>query len=261
MDSHCHLNFPQFAGVIDEILDRAYDSNVRVMQTISTKPSEIAEVIKLASSHDGLCCSVGVHPNEVSDLTMLSCNQLCVLARNGKVVALGETGLDYYRTEDEALLSLQQDSFREHILASAKTGLPVIVHTRDAEEDTWKILSKAYEEAPFTGLIHCFGGSLDFAYKCISIGLYISISGIITFKNARELQEVVKELPLERLLIETDSPFLAPVPHRGKTNEPTFVKYVCKKIADLKGLSFETVAEVTTENFFNLFNKVKYDKD
>lgn len=255
VDSHCHLNFPDFNDRVDEVVKNANANGVQYMQTICTKTSEFPAILDIATKYKNIWCSVGVHPNNVEDEPLAPSEKLIELAKNDKVIGIGETGLDYYY--EHSPRELQQQSFKNHIIASQETGLPVIVHTRSADDDTIDILQEHMAKKPFPGLIHCFSTSAKLAYAAIEMGMYISISGIVTFKKATELQDIVKELPLERLLVETDAPYLAPVPFRGKTNEPAYTKHTAEFIADLKGISYEEVAKVTTDNFFNLFKKAK----
>lgn len=255
VDSHCHLNFPDFREDLDEVVARAKAAGVGVMQTICTEMEEFEEVAAIASRFEGVYCSVGVHPNDSGKTKLVELDALIAAASHPKVIGIGETGLDYYYENSDR--ATQQESFKRHIAAAQETGLPVIVHTRNAEDDTLEILSNSMKEKPFTGVIHCFTSSHAFAEGAMALGLYVSFSGIVTFKNARELHESAAKIPLYRLLIETDSPYLAPVPHRGKRNEPSFVRYVNKMLAELKGEAEETVAKATTDNFFRLFSKAK----
>lgn len=255
VDSHCHLNFPDFVEDFDAVLARAAEAGVGVMQTICTRMSEFPAVHAIAERNENIYCSVGVHPNNVHEAELVTVEELVVAVANSKVIGLGETGLDYYyeRSEREA----QKESFRRHIEASRQTGLPVIVHTRDAEEDTVAILQEETAKGSFPFLIHCFTSSQWLAEESIKLGGYVSLSGILTFKNAKEIQESARNLPLDRLLIETDAPYLAPVPMRGKRNEPAFTRHVCEYLAQLKGVSAEECARQTTENFFRLFTKAQ----
>lgn len=253
VDSHCHLNYPEFKNNFSDILARAAEADVKYMQTICTKMSEFNDVLQIANSNENIYCSVGVHPNNVSDEELVKLEQLLDGAKREKVIGIGETGLDYYY--EHSPKKMQQDSFLTHLHASAETKLPVIVHTRDADRDTIDILHSEYKNQNFTGLIHCFSTSKELAYAAMDIGMYISISGIVTFKKAQELQNIVRQLPLDRLLVETDAPYLAPVPHRGKTNEPSFTTHVVDFIADLKNIDRQEVMEQTTDNFKKLFSK------
>ncbi len=253
VDSHCHLNFPDFKDDIDAVIARAHAAGVNVMQTICTEIEEFDEVAAIAESHAGIYCSVGVHPNESAQKQTAELEFLLSKTSHPKVIGIGETGLDYHYEYSDR--KIQQESFRIHIEAARKSGLPLIVHTREADEDTINILSEEMKKGEFKGLIHCFTSSKFLADKSIEMGLYISLSGIISFKSAEDIRQTVKTLPLDRLLVETDSPFLAPLPHRGKRCEPAFVKHTNAKLAEIKGISEEESARITTENFFRLFNK------
>lgn len=254
VDSHCHLNYKGLVEELDQVLERAHQNDVRVMVTISTKISEFDNIIKIAEAYDNIYCSVGVHPHEVESEGVVSSEQLIGIASHEKVVGIGETGLDYYY--EHSPRELQKESFVTHIQASQETGLPLIVHTRDADQDTIDILQNEYNNKPFPGLIHCFSTGRELALKSIKLGLYISLSGIITFKKSEDLRETVRQLPLEKLLIETDSPFLAPTPHRGKINEPSFVKHVAEQLAEIKNKTFNEISNITSNNFFGLFTKI-----
>lgn len=254
VDSHCHLNFPDFQDDREAVIAHARESGVGVMQTICTKMSEFEEIRAIAENHDDLYCSVGIHPHhtdeeQVTEETLLACT------KHPKVIGIGETGLDYfYKNSDK---DSQINSFCIHINVARESGLPLIIHTREADDDTIAILEKESAKGAFPFLIHCFSSSHYLAEKSIELGGYISISGIVSFKKAVELQESVRILPLERLLVETDSPYLAPAPHRGKRNEPAYTRRVAEVVAELKGLPLEEVARVTTDNFFSLFCKAK----
>jgi TatD DNase family protein len=253
VDSHCHLNFPQFADDLDGVVARAIASDVRMMQTISTSMKELGDILAIAEAYPHIYASAGVHPNNVSEEPLVTLEELIKAASHPKIIGIGETGLDFYY--EHSPQKKQEESFRIHLQAAADTGLPVIVHTRDADQRTIDILRECYAKAPFTGLIHCFSTSYDLAEAAMELGMYISISGIVTFKKAIELQEHVTKIPLERLLVETDAPYLAPTPHRGKTNEPAYTKLTAQAVAALKDVSYEAVATQTTENFFTLFTK------
>ena len=256
VDSHCHLNYKGLVEQEGEVLQRARAAGVGTMLNISTRESEWDAVIGLAEREHGVWASVGIHPHEADRHGDITSEKLIEKARNPRVVSIGETGLDYYY--DYSDREQQKACFRQHIIAARTTGLPIIVHTRDAEEDTAQILREEMVQGAYPGVIHCFTASADFAHVALDLGLYISLSGIVTFKNARELQDVAKAIPIDRLLIETDSPFLAPVPHRGKTCEPAFVGNTAQFIADLRNVSLEAIAAASTENFFNLFSKATY---
>jgi TatD DNase family protein len=255
VDSHCHLNYKGLVEQRYEVLQRARERGVSAMLNISTREREWDEVIGLAEQESDVWASVGVHPHEADGHTGVDAAKLVAKAEHPRVVAIGETGLDYYY--DHSDRAQQRLSFREHIAAARETGLPVIVHTRDAEDDTAQILSEEMAAGEYNGVIHCFTASADFARKALDLGFYISLSGIVTFKNAHDLQDVAKWLPADRILVETDAPFLAPVPHRGKTGEPAFVADTARFVADLRGEGESALAAQTTENFYRLFSKAK----
>ncbi len=254
VDSHCHLNYPEFAD-LSAVLQRAKDSGVGLMQTISTKREDFAVVKQIAAKNSNVYCSIGVHPHETKDHFDMTLEELLEASSDPKVIGIGETGLDYFYMHSPK--PDQQQSFHLHITAARLLGLPVIVHTRDADEDTIKILAEEMEKAPFGFLIHCFSSSQYLAEKSIELGGYISFSGILTFKKATEIQDVAKTIPLDRILLETDAPYLAPVPHRGKPNEPAFTRHTAEFLANLRGISYDEVAAATTDNFFRLFTKAK----
>lgn len=255
VDSHCHLNFPDFNEDWPEVIERAQKNGVKTFLTISTTISAFSEIAHTAARHQDIYASVGVHPCHAHEEGFFSWEKIAALCLGKKVVAIGETGLDYHYPDTDK--DKQKLNFIEHIKASQHTQLPLIVHTRDADADTIEILSQHMAEKPFPCLIHCFTASSWFAAKALELGCYISVSGIISFKNALDLRSAVKEIPLERLLVETDSPYLAPVPFRGKRNEPSFVKHVAEALADLKEISYGEVVRTTGENFYRLFNKVE----
>lgn len=255
VDSHCHLNFPQFENNLDDVIKCAFNNDVKVLQTICTKMIEFDDILKIANKYKKVYCSVGVHPHNSEDYPRVCASDIIVHTENKKVIGIGETGLDYFY--EHSSREVQQQAFRAHIMAARETGLPIIVHTRDADDDTIAILREEMKIGRFKGLIHCFSSGEKLAKAVIDLGFYISISGIITFKKADELRAVVKRIPVERLLVETDAPYLAPIPHRGKTNEPAFTKYTAEYLADLKGISYEELAEKTTRNFFDLFSKAR----
>lgn len=255
VDSHCHLNYKGLVEQQAEVLSRARESGVSAMLNISTREREWDEVIGLAEQETDVWASVGIHPHEADQHVGMDCAKLVQKSGHPRVVAIGETGLDYYY--DKSDRAQQCLGFREHIKASRQTGLPIIIHTRDAEADTATILTEEMREGAFTGVIHCFTASADFARIALDLGLYISLSGIVTFKNAKDIQDVAKWLPADRLLVETDAPFLAPVPHRGRTGEPAFVADTARFVAQLRDVSAETLAQQTSDNFYNLFLKAK----
>ena len=253
VDSHCHLNYK---GLVEEqtaVLDRARAAGVSKMLNISTRASEWDEVIAVATREPDVWASVGIHPHEADIHPDVETQTLVDRTRHPRVVGIGESGLDFYY--DRSDRDRQRASFRSHIAAARETGLPIIVHTRDAEDDTAEILAEELGKGAYTGVIHCFTGTADFACKAIDMGFYISISGIVTFKNARDLAAVAKDIPEERLLIETDSPFLAPVPHRGRPCEPAFVADTARFLADHKGEPVERLAAYTAANFDALVTK------
>ena len=253
VDSHCHLNYKGLIEQQGDVVARARAAGVGPMLNISTRASEWDAVVDTAEAHDGIWASIGIHPHEADTHEEVDTARLLASVDRPKVVAIGETGLDYYY--DKSDRERQRRSFRSHIAACRASGLPVIVHTRDAEEDTAAILSEEMGKGGYGGVIHCFTASQDFADIALGLGLYISISGIVTFKNARDLQATAAVVPEDRLLIETDSPFLAPVPHRGRTCEPAYVADTARFLADLRGVSVEHLAETTTANFHRLFTK------
>ena len=255
VDSHCHLDFPEFAAELPEIIARAQENGVGVMQTICTHITKFPQVLAVAERFPNVYASVGIHPHQVEEEPKVSAEEIIALSQHPKVIGIGETGLDYYY--EHSPRELQKISFRTHIEASRKTGLPLIVHTRNADDDTINILYEEHAKTTFPGLIHCFSSSRQVAEKSIEIGLYISLSGILTFKKAEELRDIVRDLPLDRLIVETDSPYLAPLPHRGKRCEPAFTRNTAECLAQLKNISLEEVSRVTTENFFRLFTKAK----
>ncbi len=253
VDSHCHLNYKGLVEQQVDVLARARESGVSAMLNISTRECEWDDVIGLAEQESDVWASVGIHPHEADQHVGMDCAKLVEKSAHPRVVAIGETGLDYYY--DKSDRAQQCTGFREHIKASRETGLPIIIHTRDAEADTAAILTEEMREGAFTGVIHCFTASAAFARIALDLGLYISLSGIVTFKNAQDLQDVAKWLPEDRLLVETDAPFLAPIPHRGRTGEPAFVADTARFVAQLRGVAPEILAQQTSDNFYNLFSK------
>jgi TatD DNase family protein len=253
IDSHCHL---VYKGLVEDqaaVLDRARAAGVSGMLNISTRESEWDAVVGVAEREADVWASVGIHPHEADAHPEIDAAKLIARAAHPRVIAIGESGLDYYY--DKSDREQQRTSFRAHITAARETGLPLIVHTRDAEDDTAEILADEMGKGGYTGVIHCFTASQDFADKALKLGFYISISGIVTFKNAKDLQASAATIPNDRLLIETDAPFLAPVPHRGKSCEPAFVADTARFLSNLRGVSVETLAKQSRVNFFNLFTK------
>lgn len=253
VDSHCHL---EYKGLVEDqqgVLARAREAGVGAFLNISTKLSEWEQVVGTATRESDVFASVGIHPHEADKHADLGRGVLLAATENPKVIGIGETGLDYYYEHSDR--DTQAKLFRMHIDVARETGLPVIIHTRDAEDDTFHILEEEMEQGAFPALIHCFTASAEFGRKVLELGLSISLSGIVTFKNATELQGAAKEIPNDRLLVETDSPFLAPVPHRGKPCEPSYVADTARFVAELRGTEPEWLAEQTTQNFANLFTK------
>ncbi|MBC6439373.1 MAG: TatD family hydrolase [Rhodospirillales bacterium] len=255
VDSHCHLDFPDFAEELDDVVARAHDAGVSTIQTICTRMTEFDKVRDVAGRYDNMYCSIGVHPHNVESEGVVRTADIVAKTDDPKVIGIGETGLDFYY--DHSPREQQKASFRQHIAASRQTGLPLIVHTRDADDDTMDILEDEMGKGASPGLIHCFSSSRELCERSLAIGLFISISGIATFKSAQELRDTITDVPLDRLLVETDAPYLAPVPKRGKRNEPAFVRHTAAVVADLKAVSEDELARVTTDNFFNLFSKAK----
>jgi TatD DNase family protein len=255
IDSHCHLDFPELSTDEAGVLARARTAGVGGMLTIGTRLDQFDRVRAIAERHGNIWCSVGVHPHEAKEEGQQTPDRLLEAARHPRVVGIGETGLDFYY--EHSPREEQAESFRAHIAAARQSGLPLIVHTRDADSETGDILENEYAKGPFTGLIHCFSSGPDVAQRALALGLYISISGIVTFKAAEALRTIVRDLPLDRLLVETDSPYLAPIPKRGKTNEPAFVAHTAAKVAELKGVSVAELEAITTDNFFRLFTKAE----
>ena len=253
VDSHCHINFPELYQNIDSILSKMSANKVTHALCVSVTLDKLPDIFKIANKYPHIFASVGVHP-DYEDIEEPSVEELCRLSQENKVVAIGETGLDYFRVQGD--LSWQRDRFRTHIKAAIQSNLPLIIHTRNAAEDTLKIMREEGADE-VGGVMHCFTETLDVAIEAIKLNFYISFSGIVTFKNAIDLKEVVRAIPIDRILIETDSPYLAPVPYRGKINDPSNVIHVAEEIAKLKNISVEEVGQITTQNFFKLFSKCR----
>lgn len=249
IDSHCHLDFPDLASNLDELLLNMQENNVKNALCVSVKLEDFPRVLALAEAHDNLYASVGVHP-DYENIEEPQAETLAKLAEHPKVIAIGETGLDYFRLTGD--LEWQRERFRQHIRASRQSKKPLIIHTRSAAEDTLRIMAEEGADQ-VGGVMHCFTESWEVAQKAIEMNFYISFSGIVTFKNAVALKDVAQKIQLDRMLIETDSPYLAPVPHRGKMNQPAYVLHVAEEIAKLRGISVDEVATATSHNFFNLF--------
>lgn len=252
VDSHCHLDFPDFATERDAVVARARVAGVGTLLTISTRLAEFPAVRAIAEAHENVWCSVGAHPHEAAEHAMTTVAELTMLADHPLVIGIGETGLDFYY--DHSPRDIQELVFHAHIGASRATGLPLIVHAREADAEITSILR---EERPQAGVLHCFSSGRELAEAALDLGFYISISGIVTFRKADDLRAIVRDIPLDRLLVETDAPYLAPVPYRGKRNEPAYVAATAAAVATLKGVASEELAAITTENFFRLFQKAR----
>jgi TatD DNase family protein len=254
VDSHCHLNFPELLANLPAIKQAMQDNQVGHALCISVTLPDFPQVLALAEENENFYASVGVHP-DYEDIQEPTIDELIKLANHPKVIAIGETGLDYFRLTGD--VEWQRTRFRTHIRAAIATGKPLVIHTRNSPEDTLRIMREENAQQ-VGGVMHCFTESLDVALEAIALGFYISFSGIITFKNAHTIKEVAKHVPLDRILVETDSPYLAPTPYRGKTNQPSYVKHVAEEVANLRGISFDVLAAATTENFFRLFKHAKH---
>jgi TatD DNase family protein len=254
IDSHCHLDSPEFKSDLDAVLARARAAGVGLMVTISTRVRQFNELRDLVEAHDNVFCSVGTHPHNAAEEPDIMAEELVDLARHPKVVAIGEAGLDYHY--DNSPRDMQKKSFRTHIAAARETGLPLVIHARDADSDIARMLEEETRKGAFPFVLHCFTGGPDLARRGLALGGYISFSGVITFKNAETLREIALAVPSDRLLVETDAPYLAPEPMRGKTNEPGFVAHTAARLAALRGVREAEMARMTTENFFRLFKKV-----
>lgn len=253
IDSHCHLNFPDFKDDLDQVLNRAQDLEVNYFLTINTRLQEIYELQALTEQYRKIFCSVGIHPHHAEEYDHKNlCEEIFFHTQHPKTIGIGETGLDYYYDNSPKLQQI--NVFEQHLQAAEKSQLPVIVHTRAADDDTINTL-RQYPKV--YGVLHCFSGTQKLAEKALDIGFYLSCSGIITFKKTEVLQEIIKNTPLNRILVETDSPYLAPIPHRGKRNEPAYTRLNAEKVAEIKGISLEEVSIATTNNFFKLFSKAK----
>jgi TatD DNase family protein len=254
VDSHCHLDFPDFASELDAVVARARVAGLGRMVTVSTRVKKHAQVLAVAETFPDVFCSVGTHPHNAQEETDIDAAKLIALSQHPKVVAIGEAGLDYHY--DKSPRDLQAKSFREHIAAARATRLPLVIHSRDCDDDMATILTEEMGKGAFPAVLHCFTGGRDLAFKAIDLGLCISFTGILTFKNSNALRDIAKDLPAERILVETDAPYLAPGPYRGKRNEPSYVVETARVLAETRGVSADEIARQTTENFFRLFNKV-----
>ena len=253
VDSHCHIDFNDFEDDIEEISQRMKDSGVTAALNAGNGLEDFENQLKLSNKYPFIYTAVGVHPHNADEYTNVTAEDLIANTKHKKVVGIGECGLDYYY--DYSAKDNQIRLFKEHIKAAQETGLPLIIHTREADDDTISILDEMYKQKPFSGEIHCFSSSKELADFALSIGFYISASGIITFNKSGDLRDIFETIPNERLLVETDSPFLAPIPLRGHRNEPANVKYVAEKLAQIKNMSYEDMADITSHNFYKLFRK------
>jgi TatD DNase family protein len=254
VDSHCHLDFPDFASELDAVVARAAGAGIGRMVTISTRVRRLNELLAIAGRYDNVYCSVGTHPHHADEEDGILPDELIALTRHPKVVALGEAGLDYFY--EHGSREAQARGFRAHIAAARETGLPLVIHTREADEDCGRILEEEIAKGPFRAVLHCYTGGRELAMTAIALGLSISFTGILTFKKSEALRALAAELPADRIMVETDSPYLAPGKFRGKRNEPAYVVEIAKMLAETRGVSFEDVSRQTTENFFRLFSKV-----
>lgn len=254
VDSHCHLDFPHLAEQMDDVLVRAAESGVGLMVTICTRVRRFEQILAIAEAHENVYCSIGTHPHYADEERDIPLEQIVKLADHPKVVAIGEAGLDYHY--DKAPREDQERGFRTHITAARETGLPLVIHTRDADDDTARILEEEMAKGEFKAVLHCFTAGRDLAQKGVALGLYVSFSGVLTFKKSDELRATAAEIPLDRLLVETDAPYLAPEPMRGKKNEPAWVAHTASRLGEVKGVGETAIADATTENFFRLFSKV-----
>src|SRR5437588_799373 len=254
IDSHCHLDFPDFAGELDAVAGRAKPAVVARIVTISTRVKRPDEVLAIAERFADVYCSVGTHPHYADEERDIDVSELIARTRHAKVVAIGEAGLDYHY--DLSARDAQERGFRTHIAAARATGLPLVIHARDADEDMARILEEESGKGAFSAVLHCYTGGPDLARRAIALGLFISFTGIVTFKKSEALRAIAKELPADRILVETDAPYLAPGRHRGKRNEPAYVVDTANVLAEARGVSLETIARQTSDNFFRLFRKV-----
>src|SRR5246500_6057864 len=254
VDSHCHLDFPDFADDLDGIVARAAAAGIGRIVTISTRVRRLGALLTVAERFPSVYCSVGTHPHHADEEDGITADELIELTRHPKVVALGEAGLDYFY--DNGSPDAQARGFRAHIAAARATDLPLVIHTRDADDDCRKILEEEAAKGPFRAVLHCYTGGRELAMTAIELGLSISFTGILTFKNSQSLRDLAADLPADRIMVETDSPYLAPGKFRGKRNEPSYVRETAKTLAATRGVGFEDIARRTTENFFHLFSKV-----
>lgn len=254
VDHHCHLDFPQLAKDREGLLQRAREAGVGVIVTISTRIRRLPELIAIAEAHPNIYCSVGTHPHNAHEELDIPLEEIVRLSEHPKVVAIGEAGLDYFYRH--SMPEAQAEGFRRHVAAARMTGLPLEIHTREADADTARILEEEHAKGPFPAILHCYTGGADLARRALALGLYVSFTGVVTFKKSEALREIAKSVPLDRLLVETDAPFLAPEPYRGKINEPSYVVHTARALAQVKGVTPYELAAATSENFFRLFRKV-----
>ncbi|MGI9475588.1 MAG: TatD family hydrolase [Hyphomicrobiaceae bacterium] len=254
VDHHCHLDFPQFEEDRGEMIARAHTAGVGLMVTICTRIRNLDNLLAISHAHPSVYCSVGTHPHYADEELDISADEIARLAQHPRIVAIGEAGLDYHYQKSSK--EGQADGFRRHIRAARETGLPLEIHTRDADEDTIAILEEAYRDGPFPAILHCYTGGPELARRAVELGLYVSFTGVVTFKKNEALREIARDVPLDRILVETDAPYLAPMPYRGKTNEPAYVVYTAEKLAEVKEMTPEAFGVATTDNFFRLFQKV-----
>ncbi|NNF80644.1 MAG: TatD family hydrolase [Rhizobiales bacterium] len=254
VDSHCHLDFPELAQDLDGVIGRAAEAGVHLMVTISTRVRRFEEILKIAERYEQVYCTVGTHPHNAAEEPDVTADELVAFTSHPKVVGIGEAGLDYHY--DNSPRDAQAAGFRVHIEASRRTGLPLVIHSRSAEDDTASILEEEMKQGAFKPLLHCFSSNIELAKRGLAIGAYVSLSGILTFKSAEEIRQSAAMAPMDRLLVETDAPYLAPVPHRGKSNEPAFTRHTLECLAEVKGVSPDEMARATSDNFFTLFSKV-----
>jgi TatD DNase family protein len=254
VDSHCHLDFPDFADELDAVVSRARVAGIGRIVTISTRIKKHAQVLAITEKYPDVFCSVGTHPHNAAEEPDVDAKTLVGLARHPKIVAIGEAGLDYHY--DNSPREAQAASFRQHIAAARETGLPLVIHSRDCDTDMTKILREESGKGAFPAVLHCFTGGRDLAFAAIELGHYVSFTGILTFKRSDDLRSIAAALPADRILVETDSPYLAPLPYRGKRNEPAYVVEIAKVLGDARGITADDIARQTTDNFFRLFNKV-----
>jgi TatD DNase family protein len=255
IDHHCHLDFPDFADDIDGVIARARTAGVGMLVSISTRIRRFSPLLEIAEAHRNVCCSVGTHPHYAHEELDIPVEEIVELARHPKVVAIGEAGLDYFY--DNSPRQAQERGFRNHIAAARATGLPLVIHARDADADVAAILEEETDEGAFSAVLHCFTGGAELARRGLDLGLYVSFSGIATFKKSDALREVARSVPLDRMLVETDAPYLAPGKYRGKRNEPAYVVETAAVLAKLKGITTEELAKATTDNFFRLYSKAQ----